>query len=270
MHGLCRLYPPVEVAMSSPKFFTLCLGLLLVFILAGCGAVFINQGSAQSSLRDGLTNPDLNKIKINVPPEQSMICNFDDGSKNTNPNLHGGSGGTWFVFSENGNAPNPNFIVKGGANGSAMCAHIFGSLTDKGDRSYPAFSIQGKFTSAGLYNASDFSGIQFYYKCPPADQAIKRRFVIATVPTLPADAGGACISDCYNHFGAMLGPTSDWKLCSYKFTELSREQGWGSPVTPPDLIDHLKEFIYLEWDHSGDNNAGTYNIDYWIDDVGFF
>ena len=44
MLRLWRFYPPDEVAMSSPKFFALCLGLLFVFILAGCGAVFINQG----------------------------------------------------------------------------------------------------------------------------------------------------------------------------------------------------------------------------------
>ncbi len=255
--------------MFSPKLNAL-LGLFLVFLLAGCGAVFINPGSSQSSLREGLSNPDLNKVKVAVPHDQSVICNFDDGTKNTNSKLYGKSGGTWFDFSEGGNVPNAVFIVPGGANGSAMAAHIFGSLTDKGDKSYPAFSIQGKFTASGNYDASAFNGIQFYYKCPADDQAVKRRFVIATVPTLPSENGGTCVSDCYNHFGAMMSQTNDWKLCSYKFTELTREQGWGSPVTPPDLIDHLKEFVYLEWDQSGDNNAGTYAIDYWVDEVEFF
>lgn len=256
--------------MSSPKFYALCLGLPLVFILAGCGAVFINQGSAQSSLRDGLSNPDLNKPKINVPPEQRVICNFDDGSKNMNPKLYGGTTGAWMVFSFAGNVPNPVFMEKGGANGTPMCAHVTGTLTDKGDRSYPSFTLQGKFKDSGFYDAGAFTGIKFYYKCPEDDQAIKRRFAIGTAPTLPAQDGGICVADCYNHFGAYMAPTNDWKFCSYKFTELPREPGWGSPVTPPDLVDHLKEFVYIKWDHGGDNNAGTYKIDYWVDEIEFF
>jgi hypothetical protein len=256
--------------MLSPKFFAGCLGLLLFFILAGCGAVFINPGSVQSSLREGLSNPDLNKPKIDVPADQKIISNFDDGSKNMNSKLYGAGSGSWMVFSFAGNTPNPVFISKGGANGSAMAAHVTGSLTDKGDRSYPSFTLQGTFKGGSFYDADAFTGIQFYYKCPDDDQAIKRRFAIGTAPTLPPQDGGTCATDCYNHFGAYMAPTSDWKFCTYKFSDLGREPGWGSPVVPPDMVDHLKEFVYIKWDHGGDNNAGTYNIDYWVDEVSFF
>ncbi len=256
--------------MFSPKFYAWCLGLFLLFVLAGCGAVFINPGSKMSSLRDGLVNPDLSKPKVTVPAEQKIICNFEGGNKAINSKLYGGATGSFMVFSFAGNTPNPVFIDKGGPNGLPFCAHVTGSLTDKGDRSYPSFTLQGQFKSGGFYDASAFSGIQFYYKCPEDDQAIKRRFAIGTSPTLPPQDGGTCATDCYNHFGAYMAPTTDWKFCSYKFTELPREPGWGSPVVPPDLVDHLNEFVYVKWDHGGDNNAGTYNIDYWVDDIEFF
>ena len=41
-------------------------------------------------------------------------------------------------------------------------------------------------------------------------------------------------------------------------------------LIPPDLTDHLSEFINFAWTNSGNNVAGTYNIDYWVDDVEFF
>ena len=57
---------------------------------------------------------------------------------------------------------------------------------------------------------------------------------------------------------------------NFKFTELTRE-GWGAPVTPPDLVDHFAvEFINASWNNSANNVAGSYPIDFWVDDVEFF
>ncbi len=255
--------------MASSKFLAAC-GILGFILLAGCGAVFVNEGSKNASLAHGLANPEKNTIKVNVTKDASVISNFDDGSNNGNPKLFGDGSGTWATMTWAGNAVNSNFVVKGGANGTKMAAHVFGSLTDKGDASYPEFDLQFNFKGKDLYDASNFAGIKFYYKCPAADQALKRRFNIATAPTLPMSDGGTCESACYNHYGANLKPISDWTALSYNFSDLTRLPGWGSPVAPPELTEHLKEFIYIKWGHSADNAAGTYTIDYWVDEVEFF
>jgi hypothetical protein len=238
--------------------------------LAGCGAVFINEGAKNASLSRGLVNADANQPKVNVPAAAQIICNFDDGSKNMSSQLYGGAGGAWTTITFGGNTIDSDFVVPGGADGTKMAAHVFGTLVDPGDSSYPDFTLQGNFKSSGYYDASAFTGIQFYYKCPSDDDSNKRRFGIGTAPTLPGQNGGTCQSDCYNNFGAFMDPTNDWILKSYKFSELTREAGWGSPVVPPDLTDHLKEFIYIKWANSGDNHAGSYKIDYWVDQVAFF
>ena len=165
------------------------LGILGVSFLAGCGAVFVNQGSPNASLANGLQNPDANKPKIVVSKDQDVITNFDDGSPNMSSKLFGGPDGSWMVFSFAGNTTNKEFIVPGGADNSKMAAHVYGTLVDKGDAQYPAFTLQGKFRQSGLYDATPFTGIKFYYKRPPGDQALKRRFAIGTAPTLPSSEG---------------------------------------------------------------------------------
>jgi len=241
-----------------------------ISFLAGCGAVFVNEGSKNASLALGLPNPNANQKKVIVPKEACVIGNFDDGSKNVNSKLFNGGGGQWLAITEGGNTVDSDFVVDGGANNSPKAARVFGKLTDKGDKVYPSFQLQGKLKDSGYYDASAFTGIKFYYKCPATDAALKRRFAIGTAPTLPTSGGGACASDCYNNFGADLALTPDWTQKVYAFADLKRESGWGSPVTPPDLTDHLKEFIDLEWANSANNAAGTYNIDYWVDEVEFF
>jgi hypothetical protein len=250
---------------SSFWFFT-----AVVSLLAGCGAVFVNEGSKDASLARGLANPEAGKPKPTIPKDERVISNFDDGSKNINSKLFGGADGSWSTITFGGNSISQDFIESGGANGTKMCAHVTGTLKDLGNFVYPDFTLQGKFKSSGYYDASSFSGIQFYYKCPSDDNAMKRRFSIGTAPTLPGSEGGTCQSDCYNHWGAYMDPANDWVFKSYKWEDLKREAGWGSPVTPPDLTDHLKEFIYIKWSHGGDNHAGTYKINYSVDEIEFF
>jgi hypothetical protein len=243
-------------------------------LLAGCGAVWLNEGSKSASLTVGLTDPNAGpRVRVEVPREGRVIIDFNDGAGKTNPKLYGGAGGDWMTLSYAGNEANINktFIVEGGASGTPMAAHIFGNLTDKGNATYPQFTLQGRFTETGTYNAENFKGIQFHYKCSGEDQALKRRFAIATVPTLPISDGGTCRTGCYNHYGLDLSPTAgEWVLRSSEFVDIKRESGWGSSVTPPDLVDHLKELVNLQWQHGANNAAGTYKIDYWVDEVEFF
>jgi hypothetical protein len=238
-------------------------------LLAGCGAVFVNKGSKQEPLTDGLRDPSAVQVKVNVPADQKIIGNFDDGSTKMNPKLFGSNSGTWTNFTYGGNTINSPFVVAGGANGTPMGVHIFGTLNNKGDGTYPAFTVQGKLKESGYFDASPFSGVRFYYKCPGADKAPARRFAITIAPTLPSSNGGTCATDCYNHFGADLS-MGDWSRMSYAFTDLKRQSGWGSAVLPPELNEHLKEFVGFEWAHNAGNTAGSYAIDYWLDEVEFF
>ncbi len=256
--------------MASMRVSSLLLAAVGISFLAGCGAVFLNEGAKTASLADGLQNPQANKPKVNIPKDQCVVGNFDDGSKNVDPKLYGGGGGLWMALSSGGGGDiNSAFIVDGGANGTPKAIHVFGKLTDKGDKSYPGFQVQCKLKDHGYFDASNFTGIQFYYNCPPDDQALKRRFGIGTAPTLPGDQGGTCSTGCYDNFGADLAPTSDWVKKVLPFSDIKRE-GWGGPVAPPDFTDHLAELINLGWTHSANNMAGTYNIDYWVDEVEFF
>jgi hypothetical protein len=243
---------------------------LSILLIEGCGAVFINEGSKNASLAAGLRNPAANPPqKAAVSADARIVNNFEEGGKASNSKLFGGGGGMWLAITFGGNTINGDLSAAGGANGTAHAVHISGNLTDKGDKVYPDFEVQGKFKDGGFYDAGNFSGVQFYYKCPSTDQALKRRFKVGSAPTLPPDQGGTCASGCYDNFGADLSVSPDWVKKTYAFTDLKRE-GWGAPITPPDLTDHLKEFINLTWAHSANNAAGTYAIDYWVDEVEFF
>lgn len=250
--------------------FSFWLGTAAISLLAGCGAVFLNEGSKDASLSAGLRNPQAVKAKVDVPPDEAIVGNFDDGSKNVNPKLFGGSGGQWMAISSGGGGTiDSDFIADGGANGTPKAAHIYGKLTDKGDKSYPGFQLQVHLKDGGYYDASNFSGVQFYYKCPSDDTCLKRRFGIGMAATLPGDQGGTCASNCYDNFGADLAPSDNWVKKTLVFTDIKRE-GWGGAVIPPDLTDHLAEFINFAWTHSANNTAGTFNVDYWVDEVSFF
>jgi hypothetical protein len=242
---------------------------LFVLLLAGCGGVLVNEGSKNEPLTDGLRNPADMVAKVDVPADQKVIGNFEDGSTNMNPKLYGSGSGTWNAYASGGSITNP-WIVAGGANGTAHAAHISGTLVNKGDSTYPAFMLQGMLKSGGHLDGRMFQGIRFYYKCPATDQATARRFSMPIPATLPSSGGGSCTDGCYNHFGADLSMTGDWTQKTFAFSDLKRQAGWGSPVTPPDFTDHLNELMNLEWSHNSGNSAGSYNIDYWVDEVEFF
>ncbi len=255
--------------LQLKKPFTI-IGWLPAVLLAGCGAVLVNQGAKEEPLTDGLKNPAALQAKVNVPADQKIVGNFEDGSTNINSKLYGAGGGTWSVFAGNGNTVNNPFVVSGGAHGTSMAVHLFGTLMNKGDNSYPSFTLQGKLKQSGYYDARAFSGVRFYYKSPSDDKAPAQRFKFTIAATLPTSNGGTCTDGCYNHFGADLSMSADWVQKSYSFNDLKRGSGWGSPITPPDLVDHLTEVVGLEWSHDSGNTAGSYPIDFWVDEVEFF
>ena len=238
--------------------------------MAGCGAVFINQGAKNATLALDLAAPQSSKHPENLTQNQKVISNFEYGDKNMNRDLYGKPDGSWMALAWGANKVNGNFVVEGGANGTQMAAHVFGTLVDRGDSQYPGFMLMGPFKNKGYYDASAFTGIRFYYNCPLDDNTPKRRFSIATAPTVPVNLGGTCKRGCWNHYGMDMDVSDEWELKSYGFGELKRETGWGSPVMPPDLTDHLTEFLDLQWVNSGQNVPARYNVNYWVDEIEFF
>jgi hypothetical protein len=257
----------VDMLSNMNRSLLVVLGVAL--LTAGCGAILVNEGTKQESLTDGLRDPASMKAKLDVPPDQMSTGGFEAGTA-VSAKLFGSNKGVWNAFSYAGNTVNSPFVVAGGAKGTGMAARISGTLNNKGDGSYPAFSLQGLLKEGGYYDASNFNGIRFYYKCPLSDQSTERRFKIPIAATLPTSAGGTCTDGCYNHFGADLAVSAEWTLKSYSFSDLKRLSGWGSPVNPPDFVDHLSKVVYLQWDHGTGNNAGAFTIDFWVDEVEFF
>ena len=71
--------------MGSARPFFL---LSALFLCAGCGAVFINEGSKNYSLTEGLVNPAANPPKkLDVPRAQRIVNNFEEGGKSTSFNV---------------------------------------------------------------------------------------------------------------------------------------------------------------------------------------
>ncbi len=219
----------------------------VVFLLAGCGAVLINEGSKEEPLSDGLKNPELQKVQVKVSPAQAIVSNFEDGTPRMNPLLYGAKAGLWSASTYSGTLNTP-LVVPGGANGTAMAVHVSGTLVNKGDNTYPSFLLTGKFKPRGFFDASPFNGIRFYFKCPSDDQAAEPPASTSPSrpPCLPPPGGSAPIR-CYNHFGADLPTANNWVKKDLAFTDLQRQQGWGSAVTPPDFTEHLREIADIEW-----------------------
>jgi len=119
------------------------------------------------------------------------------------------------------------------------------------------------------------TGAKMFTRKYSADDATKRRFSIATAPTLPPGDDitcGACkLSQCRNNFGVGLSPELDgnWNTNSIPFTSLTQESGYGK-VIPADFAGHESEVIWLQWEAGRNNNAGTCNVNYYLDNVVFY
>jgi len=157
-----------------------------------------------------------------------------------------------------------------GAEGTTYGFRVQGSVTDGGDAVYPTLDLQAQVNGGALYDASFFSGVRFYLKVMPADDATKRIFAIPTFATQGSPSGG-CTSNCYDHFFMNYENTNGaWRLYNVDFLSLGR-QGFGAPLTPNNLAgNNLKQMLWLMWQEGRNNAAGTSTIDFWIDSIEFY
>ena len=224
------------------------------------------------------------------------IANFENGDNHMNPYLLGSSTGVWEDLAyPSYNKINPvkgstvagPFIVPnpGHGNNSQFAAHVFGVLTDPGDSTtYPDFDIKGYFNvncTTCYYDASSFTGIQFdyYYPTVPVDGQGNSLghapppdffFDLATARTSPQGQGGLCDANpssgiaCYDHYHINIPHNASWGTISSPFTSLTLEYS-----TVPWQITDAQRLLYLEFRETANNAAGTYGVDFWIDNIKF-
>gem|GEM_PF-4850557 len=210
------------------------------------------------------------------PPPDHLIDNFEDGDTSMNPYLLNSGGlGTWTLESWAGNTVNSPFIFTNwaGALGTAGYMHAFGPIHDAADGTYPAFLLKGFLHGGTSYDASSYTGIQFYYNVSTSDTCPHRRFNIATAWTLPvAEGGNGTCTSCYDHYGANFaaGSTGGWVLKSYAFTSLQR-QGFEVPSLPMSMPTSMTtDFNRLEIEFGRNGTFGDSTVDYATDEWSFF
>ena len=216
--------------------------------------------------------------------DRTTVANFDSASVsvNINPMLFevGTPGnvlklpGSVHVVNNFANFENASLAVVGpGANNTPMACHVTGIITDPGTGVYPAVDLQAPMEWGDKYNMSFFSGVRFYYNISNADTVSKRVFEIPTFQTQGTPAGGCDVTSgkCYDHFGTTLaGTNGSWKSFSVKFSDLTRA-GFGTPLNPANLSGYnLTQVLWLLWEESNNNTAGTVTVDFWVDEIEFF
>jgi hypothetical protein len=227
--------------------------------LAGCVGKSQRLQSAEGSAADR----SLERCRRGVMPAiDGLIDDFEDG--NNQVALMGERDGYWWVSKDTLGAsvsePAENFeAAEGGANGSAMAAHVVGHTVAAGDQAW-GVEMGGNFLSAnpGLYDASRYVGISFKAKAP-GDGIKSVRFNVTDVNTHPD--GGVC-KDCWNHFRKDFNLTSDWKEYQVLFSELQQRDGWGSPR--PESVT-TSQVIAATFAVGGVDS----DFDIWLDDLQF-
>jgi hypothetical protein len=146
----------------------------------------------------------------------------------------------------------------GGADGSEIAMHLFGVTTaGSGDLNWGAGIGVNMVTQGLFFDASKYVGIAFKAKAGPKSTR-KVRFKIGDVNTHP-DA--KVCTGCWNHFGADLTLTGDWREYKVLFADVQQEPYWGEPrpasVTPSKLI-------AIDWTIGA---GQTYDM--WIDNLVF-
>ncbi len=221
-------------------------------------------------------------------PSASMVCDFESGlfvnSHLAEANRPGNVVQKPGAIVGTGSPNVTPLVVTPGADNTAHCVWMNSPVTDPGNASYPAVEFVIPIESAGttlsglpvtVYDASLFSGIQFYIKVMNDDTASLRDFSIPVLQTSTPPNGtcspNAASNACYNNFEYIYNNTGGaWQLLKIPFSAFTR-QNYGSAVTPSTLSGaNLQQIVSLMWSEGNNNVAGTINVDFYVDQVQFF
>jgi hypothetical protein len=209
-------------------------------------------------------------------PANNIISLFNVGTFKMNTNLLNSMNGYFQNDTYADSATTMILTAPVPSDGNTYAIHIFGTYTDPGNSSYPAFELDGYPRSDNsYYDASSFTGIKFSWNCPSDDNSKQRFFDLVTARIAPTSAGGnglcgsAGAVACYDYFSRTLPNTAGvWVQETIPFTSLTLQYAGGAPGTiqPSDI----KQILQLQWKHDSNNAAGSYIADYWIDNVEFY
>lgn len=219
-------------------------------------------------------------------PNRTLVANFSSGSVSINPELMELSNPPGYVLKTPGavtavnNFPSNILLTfggvqAGGVNGSPNAFRVQGTLMDTGNATYPAIELEATMENGNEYDGSFFTGVQFYLKIAADDNTTKRDFSIPVYQTQGTPQGG-CVGGnaggCYDNFTTDLsaGTAGQWEFFKVPFSSLV--QAYAGVVTNPPTFTgaNLQQMLWLQWEESRNNTAGTSNIDYWVDDIQFY
>lgn len=219
-------------------------------------------------------------------PNRALVANFDNNSPLVNPNLMEMNNKPTYILKTAGSVTAVNnfpsnitgfggSVQLGGANGTPYAFRVQGTLTDSGNATYPAAELEAMMEGGNLYDGSFFTGVKFYLKIAAADTTTKRTFSIPVYQTQGTPQGG-CVGGnaggCYDNFAFDLtaGTSGQWKAFNIPFSSLA--QAYAGVVTNPPTFTgaNLQQMLWLQWEESRNNTAGTSSIDYSVDDIEFY
>jgi hypothetical protein len=186
-----------------------------------------------------------------------LVDDFEDGDNHSAEQA--GRGGWWYTAADTAGstiAPQGDFKPSaGGAGGSKFAGHVSGK-TAPDQAAWGAVFGVGLLPDNHVYDASKQAGVSFWAKV--GDKSGKTfRFKVSDVNTHPA--GKVCTDGCWNHFGAELTLSTEWKEYTIAFSDLKQEEYWGNP-RPPALTSN--QLISLDW-----SIPRGQEFDLWIDDI---
>ncbi len=254
-----------------------------LLLLLGMGfAVFVGC-NAKTPFDSGYSGP---YSAPNTVPNRKLVCDFETGLPSINGNLMEMSNAPSYVLKTAGSVTAVNNfpanvvlafagIMAGGANGSSYAFQVVGTLTDQGTSTYPAIDLEAPIEGGNLYDGSFFTGVKFYMKIANDDQTTKRTFSVPVYQTQGSPQGG-CVGGnaggCYDNFAFDIsaGTGGQWKLFNIPYTSLAQAYAGVKTVPPTFSGANLQQILWLQWEESRNNTAGTSHIDFWVDDIELF
>jgi hypothetical protein len=210
-----------------------------------------------------------------VPPN-NIISLFSNNTTNMNTNLLNSLNGYFQNDTYNDITTTMVLTAPVPSDGNTDALHIFGTYTDPGNGTYPAFELDGYPRKDNTYyDASSFTGIKFSWNCPSDDNSKQRFFDLITARIAPTNIGGNGVCDgggavpCYDYLSYTLPNTAGtWVQETIAFTSLALQYNSGAPTTAQ--LTDLQQVLQLQWKADSNNAAGSYTADYWIDNVQFY
>lgn len=227
-----------------------------------------------------------------APLSSAYISDFDFNSGGTNINpgltnfLAGGQGWTSFVAS-----PVTQLLPFVGCYGyaSPFGARLMATFTEPGGV-YNSASLSANLytgtntnvfpvpSTATYYDMTPFTGVDFWFRVDVMTASLA--LFVPTSNTTPAgvnlNGDGSCGGTCWDHFVNYMTPYSNgvWTHKTIPFSAFTRG-GWGPASLAPcsstvfDACNKAK-VMQLQWAAGSGGVAGTYNVDFTVDNVMFY